>query len=535
MRRLLLALFGLFLGGLLFAVPAAAHATLVTSDPSDGARLKSAPRTVTLTFDENVGLGTVGYVHVTDQSGTRVDARAAYHPAGDGTRVADDLKSGLGDGTYTVSFRVVSADSHPVAGTTRFVVGNGPLLAARTTGGSTVDHTTGGLLDMTRWLSYGGLVLLGGAWLVLTVWPAGRDDRRALRLVTAGCVALALGAIGELVLQGPYTAGTGPSEALRWSLLDGTLHQNYGQLLSLRLALLGVLVLLLGRALRPEGRSRRDAAFWPVAVGIALTFAGAGHADTTSPRWVSVPLDALHVLAMTAWLGGLVMVLIAVLPRRETEESGEVLPVFSRVAVTSIATLATTGAYAAWRGVGSWDAVFDTTYGELVAVKVLLFLGVVALGSVSRQLVLRRRPDRLAPVVLIEAAIGVCVLAVTAVLVAQPRGAEALAARYREPVTASASLGNGQSVTVTVDPGTHGPVTVTVGLSSGVHATSVTASATQPAAQLGPIPLKLEAAGRNLYTADGVNLPAAGNWEFDLVVGSSSFSATTADVHITLH
>ena len=101
----------------------------------------------------------------------------------------------------------------------------------------------------------------------------------------------------------------------------------------------------------------------------------------------------------------------------------------------------------------------------------------------DRTLVRRLHVERLRRAVVVEAFIGVSVLAFTAVLVAQPRGAEALAAKYREPVTASASLGNGKSAEVTVDPGTHGLVNVTVELSDAAQ--SVTASAVQKAKQIG--------------------------------------------------
>src|SRR3954453_24102978 len=87
MRRLLLLLGGLLGSAFLLAAPALAHATLVTSDPTDGARLQTVPHTVTLTFEESVGIGGIGYLHVTDQSGRRVDARASYHRGGDATKV----------------------------------------------------------------------------------------------------------------------------------------------------------------------------------------------------------------------------------------------------------------------------------------------------------------------------------------------------------------------------------------------------------------------------------------------------------------
>src|SRR4051794_2684867 len=110
----------LFGGALLFAGPASAHASVVTSSPRDGTRLQNVPHTVTITFDESVTLGSAGYLHVTDQTGKRVDAGAAFHPAGDETTIADNITRGLGDGSYTASFRIISADAHPVAGTIAF-------------------------------------------------------------------------------------------------------------------------------------------------------------------------------------------------------------------------------------------------------------------------------------------------------------------------------------------------------------------------------------------------------------------------------
>src|SRR4051795_9629659 len=179
MKRLAVLLGALFGLALLLAAPAAAHASVVGSDPADGSRLQAAPKQVTIRFSESVGLGRVGYLHVTDQTGKRVDARAAFHPGGDATKVADQLKVGLGDGTYTASFRVVSEDSHPVAGTVRFVVGNGPLVRGSVSATSSADPGVTQLFALSRWISYGGLALLAGAWLLLPGWPGRRGDRPA--------------------------------------------------------------------------------------------------------------------------------------------------------------------------------------------------------------------------------------------------------------------------------------------------------------------------------------------------------------------
>jgi copper transport protein len=559
-RRLVALLAGLaaLLGlGLLLAAPALAHATVITSSPADGSRLKTVPHTVTITFDENVGLGNVGYLHVTDQAGKRVDARASYHPGNDGTKVADDLQAGLGDGSYTASFRVISADSHPVAGTIRFVVGNGALVHGSSSAGSATNGTTSAAFDAVRWISYAGLALLGGVWLLLTVWPAGRDDRRARAIVWTGWAGATLGGLLELLVQGPYSAGSNLSRIASSSLIDDTLHSNYGELHCVRLLVLGGLAWIFARSLQADARPAR----WEAVVGaglvaVAYTFSDAGHGATTNPSWVSVPVDMLHVLSMAVWLGGLIMLVAAVLPRREPDELREVLPVFSRVAMIAVTLLAASGTYAAFRGIGTVNAIFTTTYGLLIVAKVALLVGILAVANLSRRLVRRRtvayaateaalaepvlddprefETERLRRAVFVEALIGLIVLGCTAVLVAEPRGKEALIASYRTPVTATASLGGGRTVAVTADPGIHGPVSVTVALSPGAAPTAITATATQKSAQIGPLTIKLAREANGVYDGSTA-LPVAGAWEIDLTVTTSTFDATTTDVVVHLH
>jgi methionine-rich copper-binding protein CopC len=103
-------------GGLagLAATPASAHAHLVRAVPGDGATVVTAPARVRLVFDENVR--TPAALVVTGPSGTRVDQGRA--------QVLDNTASIRVDvmmaGQYTVAFRVVSADGHPVSARTSF-------------------------------------------------------------------------------------------------------------------------------------------------------------------------------------------------------------------------------------------------------------------------------------------------------------------------------------------------------------------------------------------------------------------------------
>lgn len=555
MTKFLLVLAGLF-GALLFTAPAAsAHASVVGSDPVDGSRLKTAPTTVSVTFDQGVTLNNEGYLRVVDQSGRRVDSGQPSHPNGVAAKIAVAVKSGLSDGTYTASFRIISADGHPVAGSIRFVVGSGEL-AAGAAPASTVDGTTSVVFDVVRWLAYGGLALLGGAWLLLTVWPEGRDDLRARRLVWTGWWATTIGAAAEVLVQGPYVAGETLDKIFDWTLLDATLHTTYGTAHSIRLLLLGALGVVLAAQLRDPERSRLAEVSGALGIGLVLTYAASGHAESENPRWLVMTSFAAHLAAMAIWLGGLVYLLVALLPRREPAEQRRVLPVFSRTAMACIAVLAISGTYQAWLGIGSIDAITGTRYGQLVLVKIGLFLAIMVVANLSRIVVQRRYVRTVAyamtdldvapavesapPVgrirrsVLAEALIGVAVLAVTSVLVAEPPGRAALAAQHEQARSASMRLGDGRTATVTVDPGRHGPVTVTVALSPGAKPQQLTATAALPDKQLGPIAIPLQATGA-AYEASGVVLPAAGRWTITLTIRTSEFDTTVADTKIRLY
>lgn len=562
MRRLvaLFALLGALLGvGLLTAPTASAHAVVVATDPADGGRLASAPASVSVTFDESVGLGEGGYLRVIDQAGRRVDTGSATHPGGDGTRISAALKAGLGDGTYTASFRVVSADSHPVAASLRFVVGNGALGAAAGGGGSTVNGLTGATFDVVRFVSFAGLAVLGGGWLMLSVWPAGRDDRRARALVWTGWAATTVGTLAEVAVQGPYVAGSGLGALGRWTLLDATLHTTFGGAHSVRLLLLGALGATIWLLLRDLERSRLQEVAGLLGLGVVLTYVFSGHASTQNPRWLATVSDTVHVTAMAAWLGGLIVVLACVLPRRDPDELRTVLPVFSRVAFAAVTLLAVTGAYQAWLGVGSWHALTATRYGQLVLVKIIAFVVLLALGNLSRIAVQRRwsrpvvayamtdtvtlapepgaSPDvrRLARSVAAEAVLALGVLAVTAVLVAEPPGRTvSQTVASAAPVSATAALGGGRSATVEVAPGRHGSVTVSVALSAGAVPQQLTTTAALPSKQLGPLAVPVSRQPDGRYQATGVLLPDAGSWQFVITVKTSEFDSTVADVTVPI-
>ena len=124
-------LLGLF-GVLLAATPASAHAALVATDPGNGTIVPDAPNKVTLTFSESVQLVN-GKIQVLGPDNSRADQG---EPTVNGATVTIPLRSGGGRGTYLVSYRVISADSHPIGGSITYSVG-----AASSPPSATVDDT----------------------------------------------------------------------------------------------------------------------------------------------------------------------------------------------------------------------------------------------------------------------------------------------------------------------------------------------------------------------------------------------------------
>ncbi|MEG8276151.1 copper resistance CopC/CopD family protein [Streptomyces sp. AHA2] len=371
---------------LLGAGPASAHAALSGTDPGDGSVVQRAPRHVTLTFTESVGLLDDSFrVFGPDQR--RVRTGEATHAEGRSETARVTLPAGLAQGTYTVAWRVVSADSHPVSGAFSFSVGKRSATTAQVGTGPAEDPLTGGLHDAARYVAYlAAALLVGTAAFVLLCRPA---HPSALRRPAFGAWWALLGAtVALLLLRAPYEAGTGPASAFDTEALGNTLTGRPGQALLARLAVLLVtaaFALWLSRH-RADGRGPLHRGSLPLAggtvlaVALALTWAAAEHASAGIQVPLAMTSSVAHLLATGVWLGGLAALLLV--SRRGTgEDLTRIVPLFSRIAFASVTVLAVTGLYQSWRGLGSLSALSGTPYGRLLLAKLA---GVGALLLVAR-------------------------------------------------------------------------------------------------------------------------------------------------------
>ncbi|MFE0347124.1 copper resistance CopC/CopD family protein [Streptomyces griseoluteus] len=397
---LLLAVTGALFAG---AAPASAHAALTGSDPAQGVVVDRAPTQISLTFSEQVALGD-NSLRVLDPKGKPVQSGKPANVSG--TTYAVRLHAGLADGTYTVAYQVVSADSHPVAGAYTFSIGAPSRTVVADTGAGAGGGPVGLLYAVGRYLSYAGfIVLAGGAAFVLACWRQGAGVRALQRLVVGGWLTLTAATLGLLLLRGSYTSSGKVGDVFDLDLLGQVLQTKTGAALVSRLLLLAAAALfvavLFGSYARREeeegtdedaAAERRDLGFGlaiggaVVGAGLAASWAMAEHASTGLQPGVAMPVDIVHLLAVACWFGGLTALLVALYraPADTPLGTGAVRR-FSRLAFGSVLALVATGVYQSWRQLGSWSAFTDTRYGQLLLVKLGLVAVMVGLAWISRR------------------------------------------------------------------------------------------------------------------------------------------------------
>lgn len=545
----------------LLAVPAkaSAHATLIDTTPGNWQVVDTTPGQVSMRFNESVDSGLADVRVIGPDRGEVAGVSQPRHPQARQDVLAVTLPGSLPEGTYTVAYRVVSADSHPAQGAFAFSIGTvtGGLAAGAEAESAGANGAGSVSYGIARWLAFAGLALLiGTAFFAAVCWPGGSARVGVTRLLVAGWVTLVVATVASFVTYAWYTGGS----------LGSTLTSRMGLALGARLVLLAAIGIGLRYAFRrspaveyPRGRARAGAAVLGTGAVLAATWSLANHSVAGAQVALAVPVDTVHLLAMAVWLGGL-PVLMAVLLR-----SGDVLgmrlaiPRFSRAALVSVGVLLVTGTYQAWRQVGSLSALFDTTYGGLLAGKVavvgvLVGLGVLARNWVRRHYAIepvtiiekrraRRGPDRreisrFRRLVAVEAGLAAVVLGVTASLVSvEPARAElareAQAAKLPErtgpvnvvlPFDAGGKAGKGQ-LAATLTPGALGRNEVHLSALDGTgmprDVAEMKAELVLPDGTVGPIPVQLRFFGRGHYIGPEVVVPMPGQWELVVTVRTS--------------
>jgi copper transport protein len=354
------------LSALGFATGAFAHASLISTEPSDGSMMSSAPKTVRLRFNEPVAPASIRLI---DGAGrTRDDVSISAHD--------DTIEIGLPDdlprGTQVVSYRVVSADGHPVGGSLLFSLGMSANKVIRP-----ADRAPA--LDALIWLARVGIYVglfagVGGAFF--GAWISRTSS--AQRLIVAALLIGLTGAVAAWGLQGLDLLGLAPADILvfvPWQAAAST-----SLVTSLLIAIVAMALAMTSLLNVSGGTKRALSAVAILAAGTAL--AVSGHASTASPQWLTRPMVFLHGVGVAFWIGALAP--LAIMAKQRDASLLVILNRFSRAALPVVAAIALTGLGLAVVQLVGVRNLIETSYGMILSIKLVLVAGLLGLAALNR-------------------------------------------------------------------------------------------------------------------------------------------------------
>ena len=505
--------------------PALAHASLIKTDPADGAVVARAPVRFALTFSEPVSPLVLTLVK---PDGTAVSLTSFR--LSDQTVEIDGPRA-LKSGTHVLSWRVISADGHPVGGSILFSVGapsEPPAVPVA------VDWVLRSAIWAGKVFLYIGLFLgVGGAFALS--WLS-RSTRAGQGFVTATILCGLAAAPFSLGFQGLDALGAPLSHLAQPVVWRTGLGTSFGWTVVIAMIALGLGLLSLAG---PRATARPSALAGLAAVGAAL--AASGHASAAEPQWLTRSMVFLHGTGIAFWAGALMPLGLAL--RGHAEEAGPFLRRFSRVILPVVTVLAIAGLVLAVIQVRTPAGLIDTAYGRLLLIKLALLVFLFTLAAVNRWKLtasaeagateVRRRLAR---------SIGAEMLIVLAVF--------GVAAGWRfTPPPRALAIAAAQPVSVhihalkamadlTITPGHAGPVAVSMIIMTGdfgpLDAKEVTLVLSKPDSTIEPLKRAATKAGDGSWRVDNLAIPIPGRWtaRLDILVSDFEMAKIEAPVDI---
>jgi copper transport protein len=523
------------------AQDAFAHAILQESKPANGEVLRQSPAEVSLRFNEAVETA-FGSIRVYDCGGKRVDSGKIARP--NERSVSVGIEGNLPRGTYTATWRVISADAHPVAGAFTFSVGSAKQSGScKKVFGAATPGSVNTLFKAARAFDFALILLVvGGAVALALVLRSAAGELRAWLYTILAVLAAALVVAGALclVLQGAVAGGFGLGEAFRWRTVDAVLETRFGKAFLIQIGLAAAATVLATAAIRVRSVVLGALVLIP-ALGLLPTLSDAGHARTSGS--FAFLTDLVHLTAASIWVGGLAFMLLALLRAGNDRWplAARAVPVFSLLAVVSVVTLIAAGVIRGYEEIRAWHGLWDTTYGRLLLAKIALVLPLLALGAYNNRYAVPRLKRQIASVLEqrrflraagVEVAIMAIVLGVTAVLVTEPPAKASIKAPKLFNTTAP--IGN-LEVNVTIEPARAAVPNVMhlyFFTQQGVPANTADTklSARLSGSTVGPLRIPLQRIVGSHYTTPSATFPFPGDWQLTIEARRGQFEALTQTI-----
>lgn len=359
----------------LWSAAAFAHAVLMDSSPKAGAQIDTAPTEVTVTFNENVG---PIFFKVLDRTGKEVGKPGEVKF--DGFKMILPLGEQLANGTYVLTYRVISADTHPVGATFAFSIGEPMADTSQMASADSASTPWTYGVAANRWLLYTTMLLAAGSalFIVLVSVPANVTQAafnlgRVAATIASVSYLLSIGLGGaEMVLGGLgalFSADT-------WNRgIESTLTPS---------AAIGVPAMaVLIWAFKQDAAKPNTGALLIGSAAAVASFLVTGHAATAVPVWMTAPTVALHLIAAAFWLGALYP-LFKTTQTMDARGSGAVMTTFSIRAMYAVGALVLSGLVISWVQLETLGNLFTTDYGTALFRKLVLFAIIVAFAAYNK-------------------------------------------------------------------------------------------------------------------------------------------------------
>lgn len=503
------------LSALCFATGAFAHATLVSTEPADGSVLAQPPKIMRLHFNEAVAPAAIGLI---DAGGKARDV--ASRAAGQSVLIV--LPDDLPQGTQIVSYRVVSQDGHPVAGSLVFSIG--------AVTGSAPPQQAGPLTTLI-WLARIGVYLglfigIGGAFFAAWIGQGPSGSRVGLASLDIGiaCAAISLGLQGLDLLNLPLS-GIVTSSPWRSALAT-----SLGPSL-----LIAIVVMAVARF---AWRSPSMKFAWVLTAlamaGVGVSLATSGHAASASPQWLTRPLLFLHGVTVAYWVGALTP--LAAMAWARDSSLPRALKQFSALAMPLVGLLALTGIVLAVIQLGSFRALIDSQYGVILSIKLALVLLLLALAALNRFVfapAVISNDENSRPLlrsIVLEIVLAVCILAAVAGwrFTPPPRASAVAAPPLAVRIHTDAAM-----FQVLISPGKVGSNDFVLQLMTGdgalLPAKEATLAVSLPERGVGPIERRATLGPDGYWHVRGVALPLPGRWQMRIEALVSDFEKVTLE------
>lgn len=506
-----------FLAGILWCCltgMAMAHASLTGAVPPDGAVVGAPPKILYLSFSEPVS-PLVLKLLLPDGQARSLDEFVLRD-----TTLEIPAPDGLGPGTHVLTWRVVSEDGHPVAGSTIFSIG-APGSAPQA-GTEAIDWPVRSALWLAKVAMYVGLFFgIGGVFATRWLIPCKGGGPRLVGTATLlGLVAtiLSLGLQGLDALGAPLPGLLGPTV---WKAGFAT---SFGPTVAV-LSAAFCLAVVAGRS--GSAVLNRTASLVALVAGSAA-LALSGHASAAAPQWLTRPAVFVHAVTIAIWVGALLPLASAL--RRDGDAGGHALGRFSRLIPLCVALLALAGLLLAAIQVRDPAALLSTAYGNVLLAKIGLLAVLFGLVAVNRWKLTgpaaqgdRKAVRRLFRAIVVEALIVVAIFAVASAwrFTPPPR---ALVVAAAQPATIHIHSDKAMAE-VTVAPGRAGPVEISAVILSShfspLDAKEVTFVLSNAQAGVEPMRRKAELQTDGTWRASDVIIPLAGQWQvrIDVLIG----------------